>query len=177
MFNLNTPELQYIITDMSIVKPLLWFTMTIWLILAPYHFIFIILFSPYLSCHCFFVPVMFDGCFRGRRLLRGSTALHLKSLRTWRPDSRRLYWAQLGLVRRWFAAAEVSSVREQQFACVTVSVAVFVWGVYEFVFMETIICLLLQKGVPMAARRMWGGGRTSHTGDKIQTESTSTFFT
>lgn len=167
MFNLDPPKPQYIITDVSIVK----------LFFFYFPEFFIILFSPYLSCHCFFSPVMFDGCFRGRRLLRGSTALHLKSLRTWRPDSRRLYWAQLGLVRRWFAAAEVSSVRGQKCVRVSGSVAVFVWGLYEFVFMETVICLLFQKGVPMAARRMWGGGRTSHTGDKIQTESTSMFFT
>lgn len=48
---------------------------------------------------------------------------------------------------------------------------------FKFVFMETVICLLFQKGVPMAARRMLGGGRMSLTGDKIQTESTSMFFT
>lgn len=75
---------------------------------------------------CFFVPsrpVMIVGCCRGRRLWRGSTAWRSKSLRTWRPDWRRPYWAPLGLVRRWCAAAEVSSTE-------AVCVGVGVWVVF-----------------------------------------------
>lgn len=118
-----------------------------------------------LFCTCVSLSRVCWQCFayfnRVKRLWRELIAWHLKSLWTWRHDWRRPYWEPLGLVRRWFVVAEVVCAE-----------CVFVSGVFLLAFM--LLCLLFQKGVPMAVRRMWGGERTSLTGAKTQTESTST---
>ena len=44
------------------------------------------------------------------------------------------------------------------------------------VFMEIVLCLHFQKGVPMAARRTLGGEKTSLTGGKIRTEWISMYI-
>lgn len=170
--NVHIPEQQYVITVLSCCLETTIISSCFKIVPTLHSHSFTVCFRFLLNWLCF----MFDGCHRGRKLWRGSTAWHLRSLRTWKLDWKRPYWELLELVRRWSAAAEVSRMRAHcVFVSMYVSAVGFVWRVYKSVFTE--IFLLLQRGVPMAAKRTLGGERTLLTGDKIQTELISMSIT
>lgn len=107
----------------------------------------------------------FRSVLRGRKPCSGSTVWPLRNLRTWRPVWRRPYWAPSEQDRRWSDAVEVQLMLGVR-ACV---VMLHRW--------TSFLCPCdPQSAVLTEDKRTSAGERTSPTGDRMQTEWTSTSF-